>query len=78
MSKLKKKITLNESATDAAYKDLCETMEKQGVFAGCGNCDDKWIIGKWEDEEDYLDWACAMFGTPNDTDESPRLRRDSR
>ena len=59
---MKRKITLKESATDAEYKELCEMMERQDVFAGCGNCDNKWIMGKWENETDFAAWCIATLG----------------
>jgi hypothetical protein len=55
-------IKLKESSTDADYTKLCNLMEKQGVFKACGSCDDRWIMGVWEDELDYTAWALAMCG----------------
>lgn len=53
-------ITLKPDTPDNVYTDLCNTMTKQGVFNACGNCDDKWVMGRWEDEFDYLAWSVAM------------------
>jgi len=57
---LTRKIVLNPETQDHIYTELCSRMEKQEVFVTCGNCDDKWIIGKWEDEVDFLVWCVAM------------------
>lgn len=58
-----KKLTLKETTSDKEYTELCNTLEKQGVFRGCGNCDNKWIVVGFKDEVDYLAWAIATgFG----------------
>ena len=55
-----KRIDLKSETKDADYTTLCNTMTKQGVFKACGNCDEKWVIGKWEDDIDFLAWSVAM------------------
>jgi len=55
-------ITLKSDTSDKIYKDLCETMERQGVFAGCGSPDDKWVCGRWENDIDFLAWLTVMIG----------------
>ena len=57
-----KKINLKPETPDSAYTKMCNFMEKQGVFVACGSCDEKWIIGKWEDELDFLAWYSALAG----------------
>jgi len=53
-------IKLKPTTKDQVYTELCNTMEQQKVFVGCGNCDEKWVIGQWEDEMDFLAWSVAM------------------
>ena len=55
-----RKITLKSETTDKTYRELIETAEAQGIFVACGNCDDKWIIAKFENGLDYLAWLVAM------------------
>ena len=55
-----KKIVLKPETKDHIYTSLCNKMEKQGVFKACGSCDDKWIIGQWEDVVDFFAWCVAM------------------
>lgn len=57
-----KKIVLKPETQDHIYTKICNRMEKQGVFMACGNCDDKWIMGKWDDEVDFFAWCVAMDG----------------
>jgi len=55
-----RQIVLKKDTPDAVFTFLCETMTERGVFRACGSCDDKWIIGIWENESDYLAWATAL------------------
>ena len=55
-----KQIVLKQATQDRVYTKLCNIMEKQGVFMACGSCDDKWVMGKWENEIDFLAWCVAM------------------
>jgi hypothetical protein len=55
------KIKIKQNTPDRTYTKLCNRMTKQKVFVACGNCDDKWIIGEWEDVVDYLAWYCATI-----------------
>ena len=55
-----KQIVLKPETKDNIYTELCNTMERQGVFLSCGSCDDKWVIGKWEDGIDFMAWCVAM------------------
>jgi hypothetical protein len=52
-------IILNPETEDRIYTELCDKMERQGVLRACGSCDDKWVMGKWDSEEDYLAWYLA-------------------
>ena len=56
----KKQITLKPDTPDATYTAMCNMMEKQGVFVACGSQNDKWIIGNWDNEEDYFAWIVAL------------------
>ena len=55
-----KRIDLKPTTTDSQYTEICNLMTKQGVFMACGNCEEKWIMGSWEDEIDFLAWSIAM------------------
>ena len=53
-------IQIKSTIPDHEYTELCNLMEKQGVFKACGSCDDKWIMVQFDDEIDYLAWLTAM------------------
>ena len=55
-----KKIILKPSASDKTYTEMCNLMEKQGVFVSCGSPNDKWILGKWDNEIDFMAWCVAL------------------
>jgi len=57
---IKRIIQLNLDTPDSIYTDICNIMENQGVFVRCGSPDDKWIEGKWPDEEAYMAWLAAI------------------
>lgn len=58
-----KQIKLKPETPDSTYTDLCDIMQKQDVFVACGSCDDKWILGKWENEMDFAAWLfCCISG----------------
>jgi len=56
---IKQQIQLKNETPDSEYTKFCNMCEKDGVFVACGNCDDKWIIVKFEDELDQLAWLTA-------------------
>lgn len=58
-----KKIQLKPETSDKTFRELCNRMQEQGVFmASCNNGKEKWIVGHWEDEHDFLAWILAMSG----------------
>lgn len=55
-----KKIALSQKMPTGDYTELCNIMERQGVFVACGNVEQKWVIGRWEDDLDFFAWCVAM------------------
>lgn len=69
----KRQIFFKAETKDSVYTELCNKMKGQGVFFACGNCDDKWIMGKWDDEVDFFAWCVAMgIATPAETNSSKK------
>lgn len=53
------KIKLKNKTSDNDYTQLCNKTENQGIFVACGNCDDKWIMLRFDNNIDYLAWLTA-------------------
>jgi len=58
----KKQIVLKKDTTDAEYTKICNLMEKQGVFVSCGDCENKWVLGEWENKIDFAAWYLTFIG----------------
>jgi len=58
-----RKIQLKPETSDKTFHELCNRMQDQGVFMASGSSGkQKWIVGHWEDEQDFLAWNLAMAG----------------
>lgn len=55
-----KKIVLKNDTPDATYTKMCNMMEEQGFFVACGDSEDKWILGSWESETEFLAWLMLV------------------
>lgn len=42
------------SKIDKFYTNICNIAEKEKVFKACGNLENKWVMLRFEDVDDYV------------------------
>lgn len=51
-----KTVTLKEDTNDKVYSQFVDDCKSQNIFVACGNPDDKWVMIRFKNVENYEAW----------------------